>query len=69
MNIPILSRIGKLYLQLRLRKRAQIQQELKQKYEGQFRNVGLVLLFDLLMALVVATLVAVSAAALYLVAS
>ncbi|PRY13210.1 hypothetical protein CLV24_106125 [Pontibacter ummariensis] len=61
----VLSIFGKLYLYLRLRKTEQVQQELERRYEGQFRNAGLVLLFDLLMALAVVVFVAVFAGLLY----
>ena len=61
----VLSGAGRLYLQLRLGKRERVQQELDQKYEGQYRNAGLVLLFDLLMAFAAVAVVSVIAAALY----
>jgi hypothetical protein len=64
----MLSRLGKVYLNLRLRSQEQVQRELQQKYEGQFRNAGLTLLFDLLMALAVVVFVAIIAAVIYFVA-
>ncbi|GGG28688.1 hypothetical protein [Pontibacter amylolyticus] len=65
----ILVRMGKLHLYLRHRGTEEAQQELHRKYEGQYRNAGLVLLFDLFMALAVVVVVAVLAGILYLVLS
>ncbi len=64
----LLVRMGKLHLYLRYRG-GQAERELHRKYEGQFRNAGLVLLFDLFMALAVVVVVAVVAGVLYLVSS
>lgn len=64
----ILLKMGKLHLYLRYRG-GQAEQALHRKYEGQLRNAGLVLLFDLLMALAVVVAVAVVAGVLYLVLS
>ncbi|WP_299824908.1 hypothetical protein [uncultured Pontibacter sp.] len=64
-----LERIGELYLQLRLRTPEKIERELSIKYEGQYRNAGLVLLFDVFMALAVVAAVVVLAAILYLFAA
>lgn len=61
----ILSRSGKLYLQLRLRDKAKIERELSVKYEGQYRNAGLMLLFDIFMALAVVAIVGLLAIVLY----
>jgi hypothetical protein len=63
----MLSRLGKFYLNLRLRNQEQVERELHQKYEGQFRNAGLTLLFDLLMALTVVAFVTIIAAVIYFV--
>ena len=62
----VLAQAGKLYLQLRLRKRDKVERELNLKYEGQYRNAGLVLLFDLLMALAVVAVISLIAAVLYI---
>ncbi|EJF08484.1 MULTISPECIES: hypothetical protein [Pontibacter] len=62
----ILERMGRFHLYLRYRGRGE--QELHRKYEGQYRNAGLVLLFDLFMALAVVVVVAVLAGIVYLVA-
>ncbi|MBC5775238.1 hypothetical protein H8S95_14255 [Pontibacter sp. KCTC 32443] len=61
----ILSRAGKLYLQLRLRNIEKIERELSIKYEGQYRNAGVMLLFDILMALAVVAVVGLVAVLLY----
>jgi hypothetical protein len=61
----LLSRSGKLYLQLRLRNKAKIAHELTVKYQGQYRNVGLMLLFDVFMALAVVAIVGLVAVMLY----
>jgi len=61
----ILSFAGKAYLLLRLRNKEQVQRELERKYEGRFRNAGLVLLFDVLMALAAAAIIGLIAAVLY----
>lgn len=63
----ILSGVGKLYLQLRFGKGEIEQQELIRKYEGRYRNAGLVLLFDLLMAFAVVAVISLIAAVLYIV--
>jgi len=52
-------------LLLRLRNKEQVQRELERKYEGRFRNAGLVLLFDVLMALAAAAIIGLIAAVLY----
>ncbi|GAA4440470.1 hypothetical protein GCM10023188_37720 [Pontibacter saemangeumensis] len=62
----MLARTGKLYLQLRLGKQKRVQQVLDQKYEGQYRNAGLVLLFDLLMAFAAVAVVCLIAVILYM---
>ena len=59
--------MGRLHLYLRYG--AKGEQELQRRYEGQYRNAGLVLLFDLFMALAVVVVVAVLAGILYLVLS
>ncbi|GHA72410.1 hypothetical protein GCM10007389_27680 [Pontibacter akesuensis] len=61
----ILSSIGKQYLYLRLRSQERVVRELELKYEGKYKNAGLSLLFDLLMALAVVVVVSVVAAILY----
>ncbi|WP_253400575.1 hypothetical protein [Pontibacter sp. HSC-36F09] len=63
----ILVGMGKLHLYLRHRKQAEAKHELHRKYEGQYRNAGLVLLFDMFMALAVVVVVAIVAGILYLV--
>ncbi|WP_162425674.1 hypothetical protein [Pontibacter pudoricolor] len=60
-----LSWSGKLYLKLRFRNKAKIAHELTIKYEGQYRNVGLMLLFDVFMALAVVAIVGLLAIVLY----
>lgn len=65
----ILEGIGRRYLYLRLRKQERVARELQVKYEGKYKNAGLVLLFDLFMALAVVTFVLIIAAALYFVVS
>jgi hypothetical protein len=65
----LLVRIGRLYLAQRYKSRERVEQELHRKYEGQYRNAGLVLLFDLLMAFAVVAVVALLAGLLYLVSS
>ena len=62
----VLARAGKLYLHLRLRKKEKVERELNLKYEGRYRNAGLVLLFDLLMALAVVAVVNLIAAVIYI---
>jgi hypothetical protein len=62
----LLAKAGKLYLYLRLRAPGKIRRELSVKYEGQYRNAGLMLLFDLLMGLGVAAFAFVGTAILYL---
>jgi len=62
----VLARAGRLYLHLRLRKREKVEQELNLKYCGQYHNAGLVLLFDLLMALAAVAVVSLVAAVLYI---
>ena len=61
----ILSFLGRAYLHLRFRKKERVQQELVKKYEGQYRNAGVVLLADVFMAFAVVALVAMIAAVLY----
>ncbi|MCX2738836.1 hypothetical protein [Pontibacter anaerobius] len=63
----ILEKAGRLYLHWRLRSPEKVQRELRVKYEGRYRNAGLVLLFDLLMALAVIFIVAIAATVLYFV--
>ena len=63
----MLSFIGRIYLYLRFINKVRVQQELEKKYEGQFRNAGVVLLFDGFMALAVVAVVALIAAVLYFV--
>ena len=65
----ILSRSGKIYLHLRLRSKKKIERELSVKYEGQYRNAGLTLLFDVFMALAVVAAVALVAGVAYLLAA
>ncbi|WP_230407130.1 hypothetical protein [Pontibacter cellulosilyticus] len=65
----ILEGIGKQYLYLRLRQEERVKRELNTKYEGQYRNAGLVLLFDVFMALAVVVAVALLAGVLYLLAA
>lgn len=66
----ILVRMGKLHLHLRQRGgRGTAEQELHRKYQGQYRNAGLVLLFDLFMALSVVVAVAVVAGIVYFLTS
>lgn len=62
----ILVRMGRLHLYLRHKGRGEAEKELQRKYEGQYRNAGLVLLFDLLMALAVVFAVVLVAGMLYL---
>ncbi|ARS34069.1 hypothetical protein [Pontibacter actiniarum] len=61
----ILVLIGKAYLYLRFRNKEKVKQELSRKYEGQFRNAGVVLLIDALMAVLIVAFVALIAAVLY----
>ena len=61
----LLAKAGKLYLQLRLRNPEKIQRELSIKYEGQYRNAGLMLLFDVFMAVAVVAVVGLVALLLY----
>ncbi|MHC2993056.1 hypothetical protein OB13_16270 [Pontibacter sp. HJ8] len=63
----LLVRIGRLYLAQRYKSRERVEQELHRKYEGKYRNAGLVLLFDLLMAFTVVAIVTLLAGILYLV--
>ncbi|WP_242922550.1 hypothetical protein [Pontibacter liquoris] len=63
----ILEGIGRRYLYLRLRNPTLVERELQQKYEGKYKNAGLVLLFDLLMALAVVAVVGIVAVVLYFV--
>lgn len=65
----ILEGIGRRYLYLRLRKQERVARELQVKYEGKYKNAGLVLLFDLFMALAVVVFVLIIAATLYFVVS
>ncbi|WP_266204355.1 hypothetical protein [Pontibacter kalidii] len=62
----LLTKAGKLYLYLRLRAPGRIKRELSVKYEGQYRNAGLMLLFDFLMALGVVAFAFVGTAILYI---
>lgn len=59
--------LGKAYLHLRFRDKEKVQQELERKYEGQFRNAGVVLLADIFMALAVVAVVSMLASLLYFV--
>ena len=61
----LLAKTGKLYLQLRLRKPEKIERELTIKYEGLYRNAGLMLLFDVFMALAVIAIVGLVAIVVY----
>ncbi|WP_229959838.1 hypothetical protein [Pontibacter silvestris] len=61
----ILSLFGRGYLFLRYRNKKKVQQELERKFEGQFRNAGVVLLADIFMALAVVAIVSFVAAVLY----
>ena len=61
----IFSFIGRFYLYLRYRDKEKVQQELTRKYEGQYRNAGVVLLVDIFMALAVVAIVSLIAAVLY----
>jgi len=61
----LLAKVGKLYLQLRLRNQSKIERELSIKYNNQYRNVGLMLLFDVFMALAVVAIVGLIALLLY----
>jgi hypothetical protein len=61
----LLVRMGRLHLYLRHKGRGEAQQELHRKYQGQYRNAGLVLLFDLFMALAVVVVVAIVTGILY----
>lgn len=61
----LLVKTGKLYLKTRLRKPEKIERELTIKYEGQYRNAGLMLLFDVFMALAVLAIVSFLAVVLY----
>ncbi|MFD3000804.1 hypothetical protein ACFS7Z_10565 [Pontibacter toksunensis] len=63
----ILSLLGRIYLYLRFRNKVKVQQELTRKYEGQFRNAGVVLLADIFMALAVVVVVSMLAVLLYFV--
>ncbi|MBD1397935.1 hypothetical protein H9Q13_12225 [Pontibacter sp. JH31] len=65
----ILLGMGRLHLYLRYKGEEEARQALQRKYEGQYRNAGLVLLFDILMALAVVVAVAILAGMLYLVTS
>jgi hypothetical protein len=61
----LLAKAGRLYLKLRLRNPEKIQRELSIKYEGQYRNAGLMLLFDVFMAVAVVVVVGLVAIVLY----
>lgn len=61
----ILSFLGRLYLHLRFQKDKEVQRELRHKYEGAYRNAGIVLLFDIFMTLAVVAIVILIAAVLY----
>jgi len=54
-------------LHLRFRNENILHQELRRKYSGSYRNAGIVLLFDVLMALAAVAVVALIAAVLYFV--
>ena len=64
-----MARIGRLYLCRRYKAEEQVERELRTRYEGRYYNAGLVLLFDLLMAIAVVAAVALLAGLLYLVSS
>ncbi|GAB3535318.1 hypothetical protein GCM10027443_24130 [Pontibacter brevis] len=61
----MLSFIGRAYLYFRFRDEQKVKQELARKYEGQYRNAGVVLLADIFMALAVVAVVSLLAAVLY----
>ncbi|NDK57021.1 hypothetical protein [Pontibacter fetidus] len=61
----LLAKTGELYLQLRLRNKSAVERELTIKYGGQYRNAGLMLLFDVLMALAVVAVVGLVTIVLY----
>ena len=65
----LLAKAGRLYLQLRLRNQTKIERELSIKYNNQYRNVGLMLLFDVFMALAVVAIVGIVALVLYFIAA
>ena len=65
----LLAKAGRLYLQLRLRNQTKIERELSIKYNNQYRNVGLMLLFDVFMALAVVAIVGLVALVLYFIAA
>ena len=65
----LLEKLGRLYLNLRLRHPEKIERELSIKYEGQYRNAGLTLLFDVFMAVAVVAAVVLIAGILYLLAA
>jgi uncharacterized membrane protein YjgN (DUF898 family) len=62
----MLTWLGKTYLYLRFREEETVKRELNRKYEGEFRNVGTVLLADVFMALVAVFSVSLIAGLLYL---
>jgi hypothetical protein len=64
-----LEKAGKLYLKFRLRNKQKIERELLVKYEGQYRNAGLVLLFDIFMAMAVVVIVCIVALVVYFTAA
>ncbi len=61
----ILTFLGKAYLYLRFRNKNEVQNQLRRKYEGHFKNAGTMLLADIFMALAVVVFVALFAAMLY----
>ena len=61
----VLASAGKFYLQLRLGKMECVERELNLKYEGQYRNAGLMLLFDIFMAAAVMAIVGLVTVLLY----
>ncbi|GAB3203543.1 hypothetical protein GCM10027293_34130 [Pontibacter aydingkolensis] len=64
-----MEKMGRLYLRLRLHHPEKINRELSIKYEGQYRNAGLTLLFDVFMAVAVVAAVALIAGVVYLLAA
>lgn len=62
----MISRLGKLYLSFKFKEDAKIQAELNRKYEGEYRNVGKMLMADIFMALAVVFFVSLFAILLYL---
>ncbi|MEJ8756014.1 hypothetical protein WG947_03335 [Pontibacter sp. H259] len=61
----LLAKLGRVYLHIRLRDQAKIERELTIKYNNQYRNVGLMLLFDVFMALAVLAIVGILTIVIY----